>query len=258
MEKHVLSVLIVDDEKLAREKFRRLVEEINDPALTVIGEAKDGIDAMNKIETLKPDAVFLDIQMPGLNGFEVIRNLNHVPAVVFSTAYDQYAIRAFEINAADYLLKPYDKERLSASIARLKRMTGRQDLQNTVKKIVTDLVKTAESSFIELLPTRVSNRIKLIKAKDVLWFDTEHSITFAHAEGHRHDVRYTLDELELRLNPRDFFRTHRSAIVNLHYVSEIVPWFNGQYKLILNNNSAKIEQIVSRGRAQELKKKLNL
>lgn len=257
MEEHVLSALIVDDEKLAREKLKRLIQEINDPGLSVIGEAKDGLDAITKIDTLKPDVVFLDIQMPGLNGFEVLRNVNYFPAVIFSTAFDQYAIHAFEINAADYLLKPYDKERLSASIARLKKMSGRPDLQNALKKIVTDLIQSAENSFIELLPIRLSNRIKLIKAKDVVWFDTEHSITFAHTEGHRHDVRYTLDELEQRLDPKHFFRTHRSAIVNLHHISEIVPWFNGQYKLILNDPT-KVEQVVSRGRAQELKKILNL
>ncbi|MBX7151475.1 LytTR family DNA-binding domain-containing protein [bacterium] len=257
MEGTVLNALVVDDEKLARDKLKRLLEELNDPGLSVIGEAKDGLEAIEKIESLKPDVVFLDIQMPGLSGFEVIRNLNYVPAVIFSTAYDQYAIRAFEINATDYLLKPYDKERLSAAIGKLKRISPGQDLQRTVKKIVTDLMQSAGQSFIELLPTRVNQRIKLIKTKDVLWFDTEHSITFAHVSGHRYDLKYTLDELEGRLNQKDFFRTHRSAIVNLHHITEIVPWFNGQYKLILND-PAKTEQIVSRGRAQELKLLLNL
>lgn len=256
MEPAVLKTVIVDDEKLAREKLKRLIQELNDPELRVIGEAKDGLEAIEKIESLKPDVVFLDIQMPGLNGFEVVRNINFVPAVIFSTAYDQYAIRAFEINATDYLLKPYDKERLSAAIVKLKRVSVHQDLQRTVKKLVTDLMQSPESSYIELLPTRVGQRIKLIKAKEVIWFDTEHSITFAHAGGHNYDLKYTLDELEQRLNPKDFFRTHRSAIVNLHYIAEIIPWFNGQYKLILSD-LAKTELVVSRGRSQDLKELLS-
>jgi two-component system LytT family response regulator len=251
----MLSILIIDDEKLAREKLKRLLLELNDPELQFIGEAQDGLDALEKIESLKPDAVIIDIQMPGLNGLEVIRNITYSPAVIFSTAYDQYAIQAFESNAVDYLLKPYDKERMAKALHKLKSYSEHRLLQQTVKKIVADM-SLPTPTYIELLPTRTGERIKLFKAKDVLWFDSEHSITYAHQDTQKHDIRYTLNELEYQLNPKDFFRIHRSVIINLHHIAEIVPWFNGQYKLTMNDKS-KTELTVSRGRAQDLKKRLN-
>lgn len=240
----MLKFLIIDDEKLAREKLKRLLSELNDPNVELIGEAQDGPEALEKIDTLKPDVIIIDIQMPGMNGLEVIRNMNHSPAVIFSTAYDQYAIKAFEHNAADYLLKPYDKERLAKALHKVHIQPSQSSLQQMVKKIVSELTPQAPAS-IELLPTRTGERIKLFAAKDVLWFDSEHSITYAHLEGQKHDIRYTLDELERQLNPNIFFRIHRSVIVNLHRIAEIVPWFNGQYRLTLNDKS-KTELTVSR------------
>ncbi len=250
----MIRILIIDDESLAREKLKRLLTGLNDPEIEIAGEASDGAEALEKIDSLKPDAVIIDIQMPGLTGMEVIRNIAHKPAVIFSTAYDQYAVQAFENNAIDYLLKPYDSDRLKKAVQKLKTFSGQHTLQESLKNMIAEM-SARKPVYIELLPARTGEKIYLFKAEEVIWFDSEHSITFAHLEEQRHDIRYTLDELERQLHPRDFFRIHRSAIVNLHRIAAIVPWFNGQYRITLND-SAKTELTVSRGRAQELKKRL--
>lgn len=250
----MIRILIIDDESLAREKLKRLLTGLNDPEIEIAGEASDGAEALEKIDSLKPDAVIIDIQMPGLTGMEVIRNITHKPAVIFSTAYDQYAVQAFENNAIDYLLKPYDSDRLKKAVQKLKTFSGQHTLQESLKNMIAEM-SPRKPVYIELLPARTGEKIRLFKAEEVIWFDSEHSITFAHLEGQRHDIRYTLDELERQLHPRDFFRIHRSAVVNLHRIATIVPWFNGQYRITLND-SAKTELSVSRGRAQELKKHL--
>lgn len=246
--------MIIDDEPLAREKLKRLFREAGDPEIEIIGEAADGVEALERIEALKPDAIIIDIQMPGLNGMEVVRNLAHLPAVIFSTAYDQYAVQAFESNAIDYLLKPYDGERLKKAVEKLKHVSGRPSESHSIRKIISDL-SSYQPAYLELIPTRTGERITLFRVEDVLWFDSEHSISFAHLEDRKYDIRYTLEELEAKLNPRYFFRIHRSIIVNLHRIGSMVPWFNGQYRITLNDKM-KTELTVSRGRAQELKKNL--
>lgn len=254
----MLKTIIIDDEKLAREKLKRLLKELADPDMSVCDEAKNGIEAIEKIESQKPDFVILDIEMPGLNGFEVIRHLNYVPFVIFSTAYDHYAIRAFEIHAVDYLLKPYDKARLATAIERVKAMLKKPAASaEEIKKLVVKILQSKDNPrYIERLPSRIGRKIKLFKVHDIKWFDSQHSITFAYIDNQKIDVKYTLDELESRLDPKHFFRVHRSTIVNLDNVSEIIPWFSGKYKLILTDKAG-TELLVSRNRAQELKALLN-
>lgn len=250
----MIKTILVDDEKLAREKLKRLFKELSDPAIMICDEAKNGVEAIEKIESQKPDFVILDIEMPGLNGFEVIRHLTYVPFVVFSTAYDHYAIRAFEIHAVDYLLKPYDKTRLATALERVKTMLKKPaESVEEVKKLVVEILQSKDHrGYIERLPSRIGQKIKLFKVQDIKWFDSEHSMTFGYIDNQKIDVKYTLDELESRLNSKHFFRVHRSTIVNLNYVSEIIPWFSGKYKLRLTDKAG-TELTVSRNRAQELK-----
>ncbi|MBL7995380.1 response regulator transcription factor [bacterium] len=250
----MFKTIIIDDEKLAREKLKRLFKDLADPAISICDEAKNGLEAIEKIESHKPDFVILDIEMPGLNGFEVIRHLKYVPSVIFSTAYDHYAIRAFEIHAVDYLLKPYDKPRLANALERVKSILKKpgESVENLKKAVIEILQSQDNRSYIERLPSRIGRKIKLFKVQDIKWFDSEHSITFGYIDNQKIDVKYTLDELESRLNPKHFFRVHRSTIVNLDYVTEIIPWFSGKYKLLLNDKAG-TELIVSRNRAQELK-----
>lgn len=250
----MLKCIIVDDERLARDKLKRLLGEAD---VDVIGEAADGPSAIEQIEQHQPDLVILDIQMPGMNGFDVLRHLQRVPSVIFSTAFDQYAIRAFDVNAVDYLLKPYDVDRLKRAIDKV-RSLQHKPLDRQIRTAIESALKDhAKISILDRLPVRIGARIKLLPIADVAWFDSEHSITFAHVGREKHDVKYTLDELETRLDDRIFFRIHRSSIVNLPMVSEIIPWFNGQLKIKLKGHEAG-ELIVSRSRAPVLKERLHL
>lgn len=250
----MLKCVIVDDERLARDKLKRLLGENE---VDVMGEAADGPSAIEQIEKHQPDFVILDIQMPGMNGFDVIRHLQRVPSVIFSTAYDQYAIRAFEVNAVDYLLKPYDAERLKRAIGKIQSLQT-APLDRQIRNAIESALKDhGNMPVLDRLPVRIGVRIKLLPITDVVWFDSEHSITFAHVGKEKHDVKYSLDELESRLDGRAFFRIHRSSIVNLSLIAEIIPWFNGQLKIKLKGHEGH-ELVVSRSRAHALKERLHL
>jgi len=251
----VLSTVIVDDERLAREKLKRLLGEVGD--VGVVAEAADGPEAVACIDYHRPDFVILDIQMPGMSGFDVIRHVTHEPRVIFSTAFDHYAMRAFDVNAVDYLLKPYDAERLSKAIDRI-RATTDDLLDRKIRNAIEDALREkGQVNYLDRLPVRYGARIKLIPIDEVVWFDSEHSLTFAHVGKEKHDVKYTLDELEKRLSDNAFFRIHRSTIVNLNRLAEIIPWFNGQLKIKLKG-SDKDDLVVSRSRASALRKKFEL
>lgn len=251
----MLRLIIAEDEKPAREKLKRLLAELSDYHLEVIAEAHDGIEAVEKIDTLKPDFLILDVQMPGLNGFEVLETVRFLPHVIFATAYDEYAIKAFELNAVDYLLKPYNAERLKAAIDRIGSRHPRPDekLEKRIRGVVSDMLSNANRPvFLQRVPVRIGERIRLIQTNEIFWFDSKNSITFAHTENKSHDIHFTLEELELRLDPAGFFRSHRSSIVNLNAIGEMIPWFNGKFKLILKDTK-KTELMVSRTRARDLK-----
>ncbi len=252
----MLKAVIVDDERLAREKLKRLLEELG--GIQVIGEAADGPEAVSVIDEGRPDFVILDIQMPGMSGLDVLRHLSHVPPVIFSTAFDQYAVRAFDVNAVDYLLKPYDADRLSKAIDRIRLVHRADSLDLKIRNAIEDALREkGRTGNLERLPVRFGARIKLLPIESVAWFESEHSMTFAHVDRQKHDVRYTLDELESRLSDEMFFRMHRSRIINLAMISEIIPWFNGQLKVRLKGYD-RDDLVVSRSRASALRSRLQL
>ena len=251
-----LRAVIVDDERLAREKLRRHLLAVARPTVEIVAEADNGIDAIEAIERLKPDLAILDIQMPELSGLDVARHLTHSVPIIFATAYDAFAVKAFELNAVDYLLKPFDQTRLEAA---LQKITSTRSLpsRERFREILRDLVEQNQADYLDRIPTRIGDRIKLLDTPQILWFDTKDSVTFAHLPGRTFDVKYSLDELEQRLNPKNFFRSHRSSIINLTKVSEIVPWFNGQFKIkLLGDDQSEI--FVSRSRAATFKDLLHL
>ncbi|MFH1502082.1 MAG: LytTR family DNA-binding domain-containing protein [Candidatus Eisenbacteria bacterium] len=242
-----LKVLIVDDEELARVRLGSLLEEL--PGVDVVGEAVNGMDAVEKVLSLRPDVVLLDIQMPGMNGFEVIEALDEVPLVIFATAFDEYAIKAFEVNSIDYLLKPVSRERLEQAIARARDVLGDEpELGAEIER----LTALARARGIERLPVSRGKKIILLSLPDIIWISSEEGLVFAHTAGGKFLVNMTMGELEERLDPGTFFRAHRSTIVNLGRVKEIVPWFSGKYRVVMDDEPG-TELTLSRSRAKALR-----
>jgi two-component system LytT family response regulator len=247
-------VLIVDDEPLARARARRLLGEMT--GVTVAGEAGSAAEARRQCERLAPDLLLLDIQMPGEDGFALLESLEPRPAVVFVTAYDHYAVRAFEENAVDYLLKPFRRERLAEALERVRREMERpEDLSRRLAEVLSGLERARGSPHLERFTVRIGQRQLILRADEVLWFGAEEKLVFAATAADRHYVNFTLDQLERRLDPARFARVHRSAIVNLDHAAALRPGFAGTWRLQLRDD-ARTEVPVSRARARVLKQRL--
>jgi len=230
--------LIVDDEPLARDCVRLALGRCDDVA--VIGECPDGESAVAAIREQKPDLVFLDVQMPGLDAFGVIDEVgpDEMPAIVFVTAYDRHAIRAFEIHAVDYVLKPFDDERLVESVhhAVARIHADRDDALTARLKSLLGALDT-ESKPLRRLAVRDRDRIRYIAVEEVDWFEAEGNYVRIHRGDGSYLIRNTLTGLAERLDPSRFVRIHRSTIVNLDRVAEVQPWAGGDYVAILRNRS---------------------
>jgi len=245
-----MRILIVDDETPARERLKRLLTDVED--VDVIGEAASGVQAVDAIEEKRPDLVLLDVQMPGLDGFEVVEALADPPPVIFVTAYDAYAIRAFEVNALDYLLKPVSRERLRNAVARARAALAEEhDVGAQLAPLLENLA--AQGRYLTRLAVRAGETIRVLDAADVDWIGIEREQVYVYVGDRAYPIRRTLRELEARLDPDRFFRAHRSAIVNLDRVQEIIPWFKGSHKLRLVTGA---EVDLSRSRARALRKRL--
>jgi two-component system LytT family response regulator len=246
-----MRTLIVDDETPARERLKRYLANLQE--VEVIGEAKDGVQAVEMIEAQSPELVLLDIQMPGLDGFGVVEALEDPPPIIFVTAYDQYAIRAFEVHALDYLLKPFSQQRLAKAIHHAqKALAEGQDLSAQLRPLLEGLA--AEGRYLTRLAVRDRDCIRVLDADSVDWISIEDEQVMVHVGDEAYRIRRTLTELEARLDPKRFFRAHRSAIVNLDRVQEIIPWFKGGHILRLTTGA---EVDLSRARARALRKILD-
>ena len=232
-----MKVVIVDDEPLARSAIRGLVAE--DPELTVAGECS-GIDAADMIRREQPDILFLDIQMPEVDGFQVIEQvgLNAVPAVIFVTAYDEHALRAFEVHALDYLVKPFDDRRFFAALLRAKDQTRKRTTPR--ERVARFLVRNGE-------------KVLFIRTDDIDWIEAADYYVSLHAGGHAHLLRRSMAEIEEDLDPDRFVRVHRSAIVNVDRVKEMHPLFRGDSVLILHDGT---KLRLSRARRSEFERRL--
>jgi DNA-binding LytR/AlgR family response regulator len=245
-----IRTLIVDDEAPARQRLKRNLVRLE--AVELIGEAEDGVHAVEMIEALSPDLVLLDIQMPGLDGFGVVEALAEPPAIIFVTAYDQYAIRAFEVHALDYLLKPYSKNRLAQAIERARQaLDAGEDLGAQLRPLLEGLA--AEGRYLTRLAVRDRDCIRVLDADAVDWIGITEEQVLVHVGDRAYPVRRTLADLEARLDPQRFFRAHRSAIVNLDRVQEIIPWFKGSHLLRLTTGA---EVDLSRAQARVLRQRL--
>jgi len=250
-----IRILIVDDEPLARERMRLLLGTEAD--VEVIGEAADGVEAVEAILAQAPDLVFLDVHMPKLDGFEVIQTVgaDRMPPVVFVTAYDQHALRAFEVQALDYLLKPFDGERFQGTLRRVRRQIDSQetgDLGRKLLALVRDL-KPDRPQKSERLVVKSGGRLFFLRAEEIDWIEAAGNYVRLHVGTEAHLLRETMNSIESRLNPEVFFRIHRSHIVNIERIKELQPWFNGEYVVILRNGT---RLTLSRGYREKLQERL--
>jgi two-component system LytT family response regulator len=230
-----IRALIIDDEPPAREHLRALLADESE--IEVAGEAGGGSAAINLIRSTNPALVFLDIEMPGCNGFDVLRSVApaHAPLVVFVTAYDAHAIRAFDVHAVDYLLKPVAEDRfrlaLGRAIRRIRTKTP-SDIADQLKTLL-DRMPAARAGRI---PIRADGAVRFVNPRDIDWIDASDDRIRLHIGKTTHLIRETMAEIESRL-PAEFLRIHRSVIVNVERVREIQPWAKGDYILILQDGT---------------------
>lgn len=240
----IIRALVVDDERYAREELIYLIGKF--PDIQVVGEADSGENAILQALQLQPDVVFLDVEMPRMNGMEVAKSLKEfkkVPLIIFATAYPQFAAEAFRINALDYLLKPYDSQQLEQTIER-------------ISKAMAPYKPTETADTLGKLAVETDGEIDYISVEDILYLYREENVTKIMTDSHEYEVRFTLKELEQRLAPFSFFRIHRGYLVNLNYVVRLTPWFNGAFHLELKGRDEKLS--VSRNYVRELRQRLEL
>lgn len=228
------NILIVDDEAPARSKIKSYIKNMNEAG--TIHEASNGFEAVKLINEISPDLVFLDIQMPKANGFEVIDaiGIDEMPAVVFVTAYDEYAIEAFNVEAVDYLLKPFDEERFLRAFNRAKERINHSntpDLKNLLSKF------KPENEYIERIMVEKASKYKFVNVDEIFFIAAQDKYVELNTGNERYLVRDTMTRMEERLNPDKFKRTHRSFIVNVDYIKEIQPWAHGDYVILMENGN---------------------
>ncbi len=228
-------ILIVDDEPPARNKIRRILE--NETDVEIVGEAADGFEALSKIEKHNPDIIFLDIQMPQMTGLELVDNISSdtLPAIIFTTAYDQYAIKAFDMQAVDYLLKPFDTERFRTALDRAKEKLSTTDID---KEKILNLLKSVKPTgeFLKRLLVKENDRLFFLKCDDIDRLEAKGNYVSIYSGKKDFLIRETLNHIESTLNPEIFVRVHRSHIVKLDFIKEMQSLGMGEYTILLNDN----------------------
>jgi two-component system LytT family response regulator len=252
-----LRAYLVDDEPLALERLRRLLERTG--RVNLIGSATEPEQAVTALSLDPPDVCFLDIHMPRLNGFEVLARLSNQPIVIFTTAYDQYALQAFTVNAVDYLLKPIEPERLELALTKVERLRGtgigaRPDFDSLIRQLA-DSLRESQPEYPERIASRLGERIWFLDLARVTHFYAEDKVTFAVCEGKAYCVDHAIADLEKTLNPRKFLRVHRSTVVNVAWIKEVASLPGGSLSVCLKDGRD-TELLVARDRAREFRKRL--
>jgi two-component system LytT family response regulator len=244
-----IRVAIVDDEELARERMRTLLSEHND--IEVVAECSDGAEALRAIDDKNPDLVFLDVQMPDVSGFEVVEALERggaesptnggrAPAIVFVTAHDDHALKAFEIHALDFLLKPFDEARFEKTLSRARRHVrqSRDTVDARLLALLEDLrTERRGSRHSDRLIVKSGGRVFFLRTEEIDWVEAAGNYVRLHARSESHLLRESMKNMEGRLDPNTFVRIHRSAIVNIDRVKELEPWFHGEYIVIMRDGT---------------------
>ncbi len=255
-----ISTLIVDDEKPARDELAYLLKAF--PEISVVGQGKNGVEAVALIREHSPDLVFLDVQMPGLNGFGVLKKLMDrklkMPYIVFATAFDNYAVQAFEVNAVDYVLKPFDKGRVAKAIQRAKRMMeAKSSPSERLETLVSQLGTVRSAQPVKLL-IKSQQRLLLVDAEDVAYASIEDGLITVVAKDVEGSSNYrTIEELQSSLDSDVFWRAHRSYLVNINHIKEVVPWFKSSYMLKMDDKKQS-EIPVSRAQTKRLRELLKM
>lgn len=248
-----IKAIIVDDVELAREHIRRLLQ---DDHIEIVAECENGRGAIRTIRELRPDLVFLDVQMPEVGGFDVVKaiGVDAMPTIVFVTAYDEFALNALEVNAIDYLLKPFDGERLAKAVERAKRLISSQDSSEAETKLRRLLTETREERrYLKRIPVKSSRGTVLLLAEEIDWIGSEGHYLELYVGRERHLIREKLSVIEQKLDPQNFARIHRSIIVNLNRIKSLHPLFNGDQLVILENGR---ELNLSRTYSEKVMKRL--
>ncbi len=234
-----MRTIIVDDVELARERVKILLK--GDEEFEIVGEASNGREAVEAIRTLKPDLVFLDIQMPKTSGFEVIEQIGveNMPVVVFVTAFDEFALKAFDAGAVDYLLKPFDEERLKWALTRAKREIRREipagEIEEKLRRLLAEIKHPPK--YLKRIPAKQKDGTILVPAEDIDWIAAAGHYLELHTEKKTYLIREKISEIEMKLNPENFVRIHRSTIINLDRIKSLHPLFNGDYLIILHDGT---------------------
>jgi two-component system LytT family response regulator len=247
-------VLVADDEPLARERLTTLLAQ--EPDVELVGPARDGEEAITAIHDDSPDLVFLDVQMPQMNGFDVIEAVgsDKMPLVIFVTAYDQHALKAFQVRALDYLLKPFDRERFTDALQRARKQLERDengDLGRRLLALVKDLRRDQPRS--DRLVVKSGGRLFFLRTDEIDWVEAAGNYVRLHVGPASHLLRETMNAIEGRLDPEKFFRIHRSRIVNMERIQELQPWLNGEYAVLLRTGT---RLTLSRGYREKLQDRL--
>ncbi|SRR5579872_501533 len=236
----VLRTIVADDERLAREKLRRLLA--SEPGIRIVAECSDGQQTLLALREFGADLLILDVQMPSMDGFEVLRHLTpeEMPAIIFATAYDKYALRAFEAHALDYLLKPFDQERLHSALERARMDLGRSRDSELTRRILNLLARVKNGTAqplasVRRLVIREKGRIVFLNLDEVEWIEASANYVRLHAGKESHLFRETISRIAERLDPDHFIRIHRSTIVDVRKIKELIPVNSGEYIVVLKN-----------------------
>jgi two-component system LytT family response regulator len=254
---NLLRAFLVDDEPLALRRLAKMLEETG--RVQVTGMSSDPLDAAEQMQRLPCDALFTDIEMPDLSGFDMLARLDPQPLVVFVTAYSDYALRAFEVHSVDYLLKPVDKNHLERALGKLDRILQRSEPRPSVEALLRQLADglPARPAYPNRLPSRLGDRIEFVDLARVTHFFASEKLTYAATPKKDFIVDFTIAEVEATLDPARFFRIHRSTVVNLEYVKELYSWFSDRLMIKINDGK-NTELTVARDRVKALKEKLGL
>jgi len=227
-----LKVLIIEDEELARDLLKSYLKD--HPNIEVIGECENGFEGVRKIAELKPDLAFLDIQMPKITGFEMLELLDYKPEIIFTTAYDQYALKAFEFNAIDYLLKPFSKDRLLAAIAKVVERIGNNE---SATEKFDELSEMAIEGYLDRVVVKDRHKINIIPTANIRYIESLDDYVLIYTKEGRHMKQKTMKYFEINLNPKDFIRIHRSYIVHVEFIAEIQQYEKESYVIVLKDRT---------------------
>jgi two-component system LytT family response regulator len=247
-----IKAIVIDDEHLARDIIKKYLSEI--PEIDIIAECSNGFEGIKKINELKPDIVFLDVQMPKINGFEMLELLDEPPSIIFSTAYDQYALKAFQVNAVDYLLKPYSKERFNEA---LKKATASIDDKQKRQSLVKNLIENrgSDAEYLDRILVKTGSKISIIPADTIKWIEAKDDYVMIHAIEGKYLKQKTMKSLEEHLNPKEFIRIHRSFIAAVKQIKKIELLEKESYQVVLEDNEC---LPVSKSGYEKLKARLTI